>query len=520
MALSLFGTSSLQVQETFAMRKRLLVPRWWLEGAFCQAAKAGTRGLLDCYFGNRLTASPGSDVRVHVHESSALNPKIFGVMVSFWNAVIRHLLREHAAGRAEDLCEVSVPCAELFRGTESECAASTADFFRAMMSPIETYLVSMRGRLRGARGAQSLTLRHDGQTTALVSHVKRSVDGRSLEVRFLRPLMDVVLPGEDRRAAEHLSSAQQPAAVLTLAPSVLRWHGDKCSVRRLAAYLLVELMKGEGRSGVLAGGGDSGLKALVAAVTAVQAKDLLAEWVGRASGLYDHGILGWHQGFPLGRVGELSRLHSPGQHSGCVQILALADHLDEVVAFERAVDKTLVRHSVLATPTHRPRAELSPPALPSAHTSGSSVPLSEGMTKVGVAGGAGVGATKVRTSRRLASLVRRSEIKGKATVTPCSPRPPQPPYGDPVPRGRESSTATVSGTLGQTPLLGNHRPAASRPASSRRDPAESDMEYVLKLAQYYESLTPGQRRELDREMKDRSPAEFRAWLGPILDRTH
>jgi hypothetical protein len=60
----------------------------------------------------------------------------------------------------------------------------------------------------------------------------------------------------------------------------------------------------------------------------------------------------------------------------------------------------------------------------------------------------------------------------------------------------------------------------SRFAKRERACADQEMEYVLKLAQYYESLSPAQRTELDREMKHRTQADFRAWLGPILDRTH
>jgi hypothetical protein len=49
---------------------------------------------------------------------------------------------------------------------------------------------------------------------------------------------------------------------------------------------------------------------------------------------------------------------------------------------------------------------------------------------------------------------------------------------------------------------------------------DQEKEYVLKLAQYYESLSPTQRRDLDHEMKMRTPAEFREWLKPILERLH
>lgn len=449
-------------QVSFALRKRLLVPRWWLVGTFCLGHRVGTKGdgLFDAFAGERL-----GEV---VYAASTISPRTLFCLANFWHAVCRSFLapQDESVDALRSRTSLLVPLSELFRGTASERESAFADFRRAIMAPFEAMKIvrSERSRTQG-----QIILQPTGAATTLIRNLCFA-DDQMLTVEFLTPIADVI-SGKSLGSVAHLgpglsSERQSPivkesqgSAIVTLSPNVLKWHGEKSSMRKLHLYLYIELVKS--LSGASAGERREDLRGpnagpmILARLSLEQAKDFFGDFVMRASGLYDHGVLGWNESLPAGRISEMM---PDGKRlgGGCQQVVRLSDHMIQVLRFEQAISQRLV-----------------------------------------------------------------PEVRAVAALPPLhsSPEPARAPLlktADGSKASHQSHPHCGTSASNRRRRIGG----LSRFARRERAGADKEMEYVLKLAQYYESLSPAQRSELDREMQHRTQADFRAWLGPILDRTH
>ena len=456
---------------SFALRKRLLVPRWWLVGTFCSGHRVGTKGdgLFEAFASERL-----GEV---IYAASAISPRTLFCLANFWHAVCRSFL----AGQGESVTpldarkSITVPLSELFRGTASARESAFADFRRAIMAPFEAMQIVRSER---TRTLGQTTLQSTGAATTLIRNLSFA-DDDTLTVEFLMPIVDVIsgkacssvaAPGfvSSRAPAVSVNTFTNDSAskIVTLSPNVLKWHGDKSSMRKLHLYLYLELTKSLGRNS--SGRGQTSLcdpgvgMTLLAKLSHEQAKDFFGDFVMRASGLYDHGVLGWSESFPHGRIADLM---PAGTRPGgvCLQVVRLSDHMIQVLRFEEAVSQRLV-------------PEVADSLSPSQNGGRDSVH----------------------------SLLPKPEPSRASTGRVSA-----------IPNLSHSHCGTSASHRGRRRIGG-----LARFAKRERNGADQEMEYVLKLAQYYESLTPSQRSELDREMKHRTQADFRAWLGPILERTH
>jgi hypothetical protein len=276
------------------------------------------------------------------------------------------------------------------------------------------------------------------------------------------------LSSRDSVVSSRKMTGNDDSRIVTLSPNVLKWHGDKSSMRKLHLYLYLELTKSLGKFS--AGGDQTGVcntgfgTTLLAKLSHEQAKDFFGDFVTRASGLYDHGVLGWSESLPHGRIADLMPAGACSA-DGCLQVVRLSDHMLQVLRFEDAISQRLV-------PEVADSLSLSPSLNVGRDSNHALLP-------------------KPEPSRVSA---------GKVNV---------------FPNLSHSHCGTSASQRGHRRIGG-----LSRFANRERSGADQEMEYVLKLAQYYESLSPAQRTELDREMKHRTQADFRAWLEPILDRTH
>jgi hypothetical protein len=486
------------------MRKRLLVPRWWLEGVFCLSFKGANTGILESFLAQR----GGCDFGVRA--SALLSPRSFVAMAIFWNGICRRILDcADESLLVSPHPEVSLSKKDLFGSSAINKAHMLAEFSHAAMAPMEEHRIA---RNPGGQAGTRISIQATGSTTALVRSVSLSENADSINVTFLRPLQQVML-GE-AQGANGVGARDICPSVVSLAPSVLKWHGEKTSLRRFALYLYFELTKHKQLDVQhVATKGTPLLEVLGAGPTG----DFFQELMGRASGLYDHGILGWCDTFPTERIRALGApLQSGVAPAGAaaavslggprfVQIVQRSAHLSEVASFEARV----ARHLDPAQECSIPKVAQQPP-----------VQANGSVRRVGVLArlASARGATKSNSSVN----GRNNSSSGRAAATglafPSAVGEPKPALDHPP---APSQGYNLKGA--HNPRL----PLAARPAVSPRRPVASvigggdgEMEYVLKLAQYYESLSPAQRRDLDREMQYRTPADFKDWLRPILERTH
>jgi hypothetical protein len=556
-------TRSLQ----YALRRRLLVPAWWLEGLVFSLDRA--------IWATGSVHGGGDSALLVPQKMSAATVHSYA---QFWHGIALDVLGDRVCspGAPNRAVHEAVPgvfsasLSQIARGTVQQMLKQADDLQSHLMSPLEWQQtpdlpeVGVRSVVSGKpRRAPSKRKRH--QKVAFVTGISRteedtdvSGEGARLHVAFraslsdtfwghlnrslgLQPQMKLGTFDADR---ERPLSLAGEGRLVSLNPNVLQSLAgghSKAGANRLVLYLWLELRKqlafaprGEGCIGGL-------LEPHLAHV-------FCSELMSKSSVLYDHGVLGWVDVPPLARLSELAArgVVSPAG-PGVYQRVVLSESAEQVHAFECSlVDKagslgrtfdaggkplseaTLSEGHVLPVPKSlpqhlpsagmlsgradhsvavvQPQPEAERPVLIDRGGHGDGRGLRERPQRGGAArSGTGVGRRRVGVLRRFGEPL----VPPKAEDVPECPQ-----IVPPRPRGviRPATARLHPARLGD-PVQFDRLQAGAAPDSSVRS---GEIEYALRLAQYYESLGPVERAELDREMRVRSPHEFREFIGSRL----
>ncbi len=463
----------------YALKKRLVIPRWWLEGLLLRCGRS--------FWNISVAHTSGAHSGAH-SEILGIPQKTTGrLIVSYsrlWNALLRRFLNGEASGRS-----VSFALSELFRGTHAEQLEQFHELSQHLMSPLEC--VTRSALLGGEKLSDegSAVARASGQRSPVVAARSSCVlvqrtrieEQGSLVIDFLMDaetmlsgnfLSDAADPRFSKKGKGELhffpQSQPQPHCFVTLNPSVLASQGSTTtagrgrgrptsSLKKLLLYLWIELRKascGESGDGLV----------LCDELSSKQSREFCSELLGRGAQLYDLGVLGWADALPSHRVRDLRQRNEAalvGENvtsGGGVQLVSLSDHMNEVLEFERRVAARFLAQGASSS-SFEPRPVAEKTAL-----KGKTVPVSASGTRL----------------KRLKALARRAQRCG-----------------------------TTWSEEHETPVGASTPPTVS-------SPLDGEMEYALKLAQYYESLNLRQRAQLDEEMRQRGPAAFRAFISPRL----
>lgn len=558
--------SSLARAPHYALRKRLIVPSWWLEGLLF--------GLDKTIWAVGATSPSERSALLVPQKMSASTLQAYAQL---WHGIALQVLdvgaglpcqteghRQPHSGAAPGIYSLSL--AQISRGTPQQMLRLADDLQGHLMSPLDWHLAGEAGAVSQPRPFTVKQRRAPGgrgrhQRFAFVSGMSRTEGdadpvpaGVHFQIAFRASLADTFwgyldrtlglqAPGAGGRsdlATDCAPSLVGAGQVVTLNPSVLQSLAGghaKASASRLVLYLWLELRKAAAFAPGAAGriGGCLGPDL---------AHTFCSELMSRASSLYDHGVLGWVDLPPSARLSECTDLMTvPTPWPGVYQHVVLSESAEQVHAFECALFDRTGQLRMTLDDSHSADAASLP--APSDAPSG---PPAAGSREFPAAGEAGVTRPvekQVRTSTELVSVEGTLVATGdrKTAVSPDSSRA-QGGLGvgkrrvGPLRRLTVPPPSSRLEPLQRAPSVvdkprGVIRPATARPHPARlgdpspperprsSSPGEAslrsgEIEYALRLAQYYESLSPLEREELDREMRLRSPKEFRDFIGARL----
>jgi hypothetical protein len=273
------------------------------------------------------------------------------------------------------------------------------------------------------------------------------------------------------------------------------------SPKKLIPYLLLEMLKVEKNSGVLSEEGSTGGVWRGRLLAQRELAHTHKEQLLQARSLYDHGLLSWENEAPRQRVKTLmeSSKASAG-NSGIVHCWRLSQHAVDAVQFEQAIG------SFLRTAESSSNAELS------ASQQRSTLP-SFGVDSA-------QRARQVELNARTAQKVPPAFVDVSIQVEPAA-RP-----AVELPRVSQTSEKTIVQPAVQAGLnfSGAERAAPKpiqRPLRETRESSLSvwsDDEFLMCVAEFYESLTPAQQQAFERERRRMSPEQFRTYVTPALMR--
>lgn len=560
------AASALSRAPHYALLKRLIVPSWWLEGLLF--------GLDRTIWS---VGAPGPSERLALLVPQKMSASTVQAYAQLWHGIALEVLNVRTEGSSQAQAvrqsgQVSSPgiydvsLTQISRGTPQQMLRLADDLQSHLMSPLDWHLVSesLEGSL--SRGGRTTPRRAAGgrsrhQRFAFVSGMSRTETeadparaGVHFQIAFRDSLADTFwgylghtlgLRTQDSlgradpctKGAASLVGAGQ---VVTLNPNVLQSLASgraRASASRLVLYLWLELRKGAASALGAAGrvGGYLGPEL---------ARTFCSELMSRASSLYDHGVLGWSDLPPAARLKDLEDVMTPPTPwPGVYQHVVLSETAEQVHAFECALFDRSGQLSM--TVDELGRAESALLAQPVDELSNKAV---SGARHIPAIEESGVGRAQEGQTRGSTNLAPTEEslVMGRGRATQLPPENVRAQNGlgagkrrvGPLRRLRVPSPRSRVEPKQSIPLLVDRSRAVIRPATARLHPArlgdppapdrlrggspgevslrDGEIEYALRLAQYYESLTPGERADLDREMRRRSPKEFRDFIGSRL----
>jgi hypothetical protein len=224
------------------------------------------------------------------------------------------------------------------------------------------------------------------------------------------------------------------------------------------------------------------------------------EQLSRARSFYDHGLLSWENEAPRQRVRALAQ-QSQGttSHSGIVHCWRLSQHALDAVHFERALSTFLGSEAVVDSPVLASSSSgMKSPILTSRLESAAAVKKMEA----------------TRFSSLPSTAARPIEASKTTIVNTASVRP--------VETHIETVAAQVIRPIEvkncSVPSASQRTVTHSVVKETKQSPIWTDDEFLMCVAEFYESLTPTQQQAFERERRRMSPEQFKLYVTPALMR--
>jgi hypothetical protein len=464
----------------YSLRKRVVCPRWWLIGVMSQWLAKDS---------DLLTLELSLKEDDWLLSGPAITPKNFPLVVQLWTELFSQVSR--ADFTDDDTIELSLN--RILRGTSSEIDAQKEFMTGYLSSALRVQRVrsvsprsnSRRAKL-GGLSSQNLVLDSVGLVQIVENVlVKQGVPDVLLITfsrdprRFFTLAAEDLLPPALKRTVPDKThtidhSELIKSSLVTLQPDVLQALSRSVNPKKLCSYLSLELMKQNSSSDQSQAGEDIWRGR---ALGHSELSKLHREQLARAQSFYDHGILSWENEAPRQRVRNLVSRSSHLADSGIVHCWRMSQHAMEALQFEEALSNVLQK-SESANLNH-----------------------------------------EIESGKRgllLEHAERKPERADKsALVVPASLNSSLPRSERLVPMlddGNTSAELVLAKTSSKTVAR-----SVARDSSGKREFLNDD-DFLMCVAEFYESLTPVQQQAFERERKKMTPEQFKRYVTPALMR--
>lgn len=520
-SLALLQNAFPQALETsaYSLRKRLICPRWWLTGVIGQWMSKDLELMTE-----RLGIGEGD----LIFSGPSLTAKNFPLVVSLWTELLAQVSNDaDSAGYT-----VEVNLRRVLRGTASEIDEQREFLTQYLSAALKIQKVKWvqpracrtRTRMSPSKAA-SLSAEPVGLMQIFENVLLSETDRQKLLITFAKNprklfSMDLtdLLPAQLHGLCHVAGARQSLPGLVTLQPDVLRAMSRSVSPKKLIPYLSLELTKsaltsdGTATSDGVAEGVWRGRS-----VVSRELPRLHKEELTQARALYDHGLLSWENEAPRQRIRNIKKetVGEGGSSSAIVHCWRLSQHVIDALSFEQAVTRHLSQDEVISARGLTGAAS----TLQLECDAPFSKPVGGERPSID-----SVGATLERfvpeTSRPPDDKPRK--MTSSAVTTPKSAS---------VTASLTRAQGTSLGTTSQKTIEVSLPEASKRQGQSNKRVVAfssqkelqsketwSDDEFLMCVAEFYESLTPMQQQAFEREMRRMSPEQFKVYVTPALKR--
>ncbi len=523
----------------YALRKRVICPRWWLIGVMSQWLLKDSE---------LLTLELSIEEDDWVLSGPSITPKNFPLVVLLWTELFAQVSRTEFS----DHFTVELDLTRILRGTSSEVQAQReflTEYLSSALRVQRARSVSSKQQTRRAKNpgnvSQQLALDSVGLVQIVENVVVKQRMPETLLVTFTRdPRRLFTLDAEELLppALRHTASAQtvQPefgtlgklsASLVSLQPDVLQALSRTVSPKKLCSYLSLELMK---KDTGLESESDAEQVWRGRALAQRELSRLHKEQLARAQSFYDHGILSWENEAPKQRVRQLVNRGPKLADSGIVHCWRMSQHALEAVQFEHALASIMQKsQDAVGTLTSSATGRV---GLTAANVQ-TGLRAEVQNSDVGLRAEVQNSDVGLRAEVQNSDVVLRSEV----SVAAASRRPDVPvstsprsevsvetsavslPQMKPVlPRSERivpmAESVPLEQDLVQRKTSSKTVVRSNAPENSAKREFLNDDDFLMCVAAFYESLTPVQQQAFERERKKMSPEQFKKYVTPALMR--
>lgn len=464
----------------YALKKRIICPRWWLVGVVSQwLIKDSEQLALQLSLQEDDWVLSGPNVSV----------KFFPIVVALWTEIFAQLSRSET--REERTLEIVL--ARILRGTAAEIKAQRefiTDYLSAALRVQKVRSVATRLSNKSQKNAfssssqlvldavgllqvvENVVLKDGFSETLLVTFVRDPARLFSADIEDLLPIAfqknfsKIQMPSQ--------SMTRLSASIISLQPDVLQALSRAVSPKKLCSYLALELSKSDEKSN-----DEQSSEERVWRGRALGTKELSKlhkEQLARSQSFYDHGILSWENEAPKQRVRHMVVRSSKQADSGIVHCWRMSQHALDAIQFENALSKVLYREEELVE-SIEPSGSC-PTALPP---------------------------TKFDSENQSPAIMM---ISSELSVTSNKSL-------------LDTSTDAIHEPVGMTTIrekITHIFPQKSQSTFSKKGDSWSDDDFLMRVSEFYESLTPLQQQAFERERKKMTLEQFKKYVTPALIR--
>lgn len=472
-------TNLIAESKLYALKKRLLLPTWLLEGVLLVlGVKEPWFDSIACSRLGKIFACP-----------SDLNVKSLVPFFLVWHDLVGRIFNLESKETT-----IKLQINKYISGTKKDIQEISKEIENIFSSPLKLF------EIKPSKKAKAFSIVKKGSLNFIRhAQLENDVNGVWLTLNLTNCFQEICYPPELKNGAHHESNN-----IVSISPIVIQSMGARANLKKILNYLFLEFSKQESYSN------NSNWNSF--RIDCKKIANFHKDFLSTAPAFYDHGVLGWNNCAPNKKISEIKEMnkHTGVKHPSHMREIIcswqLSEQVKEAYEIEHAISqKIMQRHDIPYE--NKLNVNDSPSAL-------FPEPPEDQLRKI-------------REERRIKKLqqekeqaikVRNAEKKDilKTEVTPKK-----------INKSVVTQTLFDDGLLLKRNMQGkrDREPVFQTQAAVMKQPMKhsqnhdlTDNEFLIRVSEFYESLKPMQKRAFERDRKAMSCEQFKAYMSSILQR--
>lgn len=449
--------------KNYALKKRLLLPIWLVEGILL------VLGTKEPWFESIASSRIG---KVFACPSS-INVKSLIPFFLVWNELITKIFQTQSNEKV-----IKLQINKFISGTKKDIQEISKEIETIFSSPLKIVEVKQ------AKKAKSYTMSKKGSLNFIRhAELENDVDGVWLTLNLTNSFRDICHPPELKS-----SVLFEVSNIVSISPVVIQSMGSRASLKKVLNYLFLEFSKQQ--SYELNSNWNS------FRIDSKKITHFHKDFLSTAPAFYDHGVLGWNNCAPNMKISEIKRMNqSPSHTHEIICAWQLSEQVKEAYEIEQKISEK-IRQDQTNEP-YQSRPSLFP------------IPPEDQLQKV-------------REERKIKRFQKEKEMVDKSSLIEKKlshfESPPKK-----TPKKIITQTLFDDGLLSKkvTHPIQTKSQYPKESHETFQPIVQSDMadnEFLVLVSEFYESLKPMQKKAFEKDRKGMSREQFKAYMSSILHR--